>query len=58
MEDDMVKTNDNDEHLYKRHNKSILLLYHVFLVKCRPKIIAKDVEDPIKEVCGNMEICC
>jgi REP element-mobilizing transposase RayT len=53
----MTKTNNNDEHLYKRHNKSLLLYHVVFPVKYRLKIITKDIENLIKEVCRNIEIC-
>lgn len=43
-----------DEHIYKRHNK-ILLLYHlVFPVKYRRKVISLNIGSFIKDIC--MEI--
>ena len=40
-----------DEHIYKRHNKTLLLYHLVFPVKCRRKVIDGAISEYIKEVC-------
>ncbi len=40
-----------DEHVYKRHNKTLLLFHLVFPVKYRRKVINGKISDYIKEVC-------
>jgi REP element-mobilizing transposase RayT len=40
-----------DEHIYKRHNKTLLLYHLVFPVKYRKKIIEKSVSSFIKIIC-------
>ena len=40
-----------DEHLHKRHNKTLLLYHLVFPVKCRRKVISVSVSQTIKETC-------
>ena len=40
-----------DEHIYKRHNKTLLLYHLVFPVKYRKKIISKQISSYIKDVC-------
>ncbi len=40
-----------DEHVYKRHNKTLLLYHLVFPVKYRCKVISGKISDYIKEVC-------
>ena len=40
-----------DSHIYKRHNKTILLYHVVFPVKYRKKLISKDISNSIKEIC-------
>lgn len=42
-----------DNHIFKQHNKSLLLYHIVFPVKYRKKIITKEIENTIKEVCCN-----
>lgn len=44
-----------DNHIYKSHNKSLLLYHLVFVIKYRKKIITNDVEEYIKEICKNIE---
>jgi REP element-mobilizing transposase RayT len=44
-----------DNHIYKSHNKSLLLYHLVFVIKYRKKIITNDVEEYIKEICENIE---
>ena len=40
-----------DEHIYKRHNKTLLLYHLVFPVKYRKKIIEESISSFIKEIC-------
>ena len=40
-----------DEHIYKRHNKTLLLYHIVFPVKYRKKIISEDISKHIKDTC-------
>ena len=40
-----------DEHIYKSHNKSLLLYHLVFPAKYRRKIFTNSVEKSLKEVC-------
>ena len=40
-----------DEHVYKRHNKTLLLYHLVFPVKYRRKVIGGMISDYIKEIC-------
>jgi len=40
-----------DEHLHKRHNKTLLLYHLVFPVKYRRKVISVSVSQTIKETC-------
>ena len=40
-----------DEHIYKRHNKTLLLYHLVFPVKYRRKVISGNLSEYIKEVC-------
>ena len=39
------------EHVYKEHNKTLLLYHLVFPTKYRNKIFTAEVEDTLKEVC-------
>ncbi len=41
----------SDEHIYKSHNKSLLLYHLVFPAKYRRKIFTASVERILKEVC-------
>ncbi len=40
-----------DEHIYKRHNKTLLLYHLVFPVKYRRKVIDGKISEYIKSVC-------
>ncbi len=40
-----------DEHIYKRHNKTLLLYHFVFPIKFRKKIIKENISTFIKETC-------
>lgn len=40
-----------DEHVYKRHNKTLLLYHMVFPVKYRRKVIDGMISGSIKEIC-------
>lgn len=40
-----------EEHIYKRHNKTLLLYHIVFPVKYRKKIIGEGISLFIKEIC-------
>jgi len=40
-----------DAHIYKRHNKTMLLFHLVFPVKYRRKVINGNISDYIKEIC-------
>ena len=39
-----------DEHIYKRHNKTLLLYHLVFPVKYRRKVISGPISEAIKEI--------
>jgi len=39
------------EHIYKRHNKTLLLYHLVFPVKYRRKVISNEVSQTMKEIC-------
>ena len=43
-----------DEHIYKRHNKTLLLYHLVFPVKYRKKVIDGPISEYIKEVCTEI----
>jgi len=40
-----------DEHIYKRHNKTLLMYHLVFPVKYRKKVINGVISNYIKEIC-------
>jgi putative transposase len=40
-----------DEHIYKRHNKTLLLYHLVFPVKYRKKVIEGKISEFIKDIC-------
>jgi len=40
-----------DQHIYKRHNKTLLLYHLVFPVKYRRKVITEAISETIKETC-------
>ena len=37
--------------MYKRHNKTLLLYHMVFVIKYRKKVITKEIEEDIKNIC-------
>ena len=39
------------EHIYKPHNKTLLLYHIVFPAKYRKKVITEEVEETLKEIC-------
>lgn len=43
-----------DDHIYKRHNKTLLLYHLVFPVKYRRKVIDGSISEYIKEVCREI----
>jgi REP element-mobilizing transposase RayT len=47
---------EEDNHIIKSHNKTLLLYHIVFPVKYRKKLLTEDVESTIKEVCERIEI--
>ena len=44
-----------DEHIHKRHNKTLLLYHLVFPVKYRKKVIDGKISEYIKEICLGIE---
>lgn len=40
-----------DDHIYKRHNKNLLLYHLVFPVKYRKKVISEPISDCLKDIC-------
>ena len=46
-----------DEHIYKSHNKSLLLYHLVFPAKYRRKIFSDDVEITLKNICVGISHC-
>ena len=47
----------SDEHIYKSHNKSLLLYHLVFPAKSRRKIFTQEVGERLKEICIEIEKC-
>jgi len=41
----------DDEHIYKRHNKTLLLYHLVFPTKYRKKVLTKSVDITLKNIC-------
>jgi REP element-mobilizing transposase RayT len=41
-------------HIYKRHNKSLLLYHLVFPAKCRRKVLSEEVEYSLKKTCEEI----
>ena len=39
------------EHIYKRHNETLLLCHLVFPLKYRKKVITEEIGDGLKEIC-------
>ena len=47
----------SDEHIYKSHNKSLLLYHLAFPAKYRRKIFTEEVGERLKEICIEIEKC-
>lgn len=47
----------SDEHIYKSHNKTLLLYHLVFPAKYRRKVFAEEVSERLKEICKEIENC-
>ena len=45
---------DEDKHIIKSHNKSLLLYHFVCPVKYRRKVFTKEVEKTLKEICEGI----
>ena len=43
-----------DEHIYKSHNKTLLLYHFVFPSKYRKEVFSKDVEQTLIKVCEDI----
>jgi len=43
-----------DEHIYKSHNKTLLLYHLVFPAKYRRKVFSKEVENTLVEICNDI----
>lgn len=46
-----------DEHIFKRHNKTLLLYHLVFPVKYKRKVINGSISESIKEICLEIGGC-
>lgn len=44
-----------DEHVYKSHNKTLLIYHLVFPAKYRRKVFTSEVEASLKEICLGIE---
>jgi REP element-mobilizing transposase RayT len=52
-----ISNNDaEDNHVLRRHNKTLLLYHIVFPVKYRKKLLTEEVENTVKEVCERIEL--
>lgn len=47
----------NDEHIYKSHNKTLLLYHLVFPAKYRRKVFTEEVREKLREICKDIENC-
>ena len=45
-----------DEHIYKRHNKTLLLYHLVFPAKYRREVFTGEVEESLKSVCVGISL--
>ena len=48
---------DKDKHIYKSHNKTLLLYHIVFPVKYRRSVLTPEVEVTLKDVCIKIGVC-
>jgi putative transposase len=46
------------EHIYKSHNKTLLLYHLVFPAKYRKEVFDESVDNTLKEICENGEDRC
>ncbi|WP_288605563.1 IS200/IS605 family transposase [uncultured Treponema sp.] len=46
-----------DEHIYKNHNKTMLLYHLVFPAKYRRKVFTEEVGERLKEICMEIKKC-
>jgi len=46
-----------DRHIFKRHNKTLLLYHIVFPVKYRHSVLTAEVEITLKDICIEIGIC-
>ncbi|KKQ54419.1 MAG: hypothetical protein US83_C0001G0085 [Candidatus Falkowbacteria bacterium GW2011_GWC2_38_22] len=47
----------DDKHVFKRHNKTLLLYHIVFPVKYRRFVLTKEVEITLRDICSEIGIC-
>ena len=47
----------SDEHIYKSHNKTMLLYHLVFPAKYRRKVFTEEVSERLKGICTEIEKC-
>lgn len=47
----------DDKHIYKRHNKTLLLYHLVFPIKYRRVVLTQAVEQTLKKVCLEIGTC-
>jgi REP element-mobilizing transposase RayT len=43
-----------DQHIYKAHNKTLLLYHMVFRVKYRKSVITKEIGQSLKQICMEL----
>lgn len=43
-----------DEHIYKRHNKSLLLYHLIFPMKYRREVLTKEIGESHKLICDGI----
>lgn len=46
-----------EEHVYKAHNKTLLLYHLVFPIKYRRKVLTPEVSESLKEICVKIGEC-
>ena len=48
---------EKDQHIYKSHNKTLLLYHLVFPAKYRKKVFDEEVDNTLKDVCLEISDC-
>ena len=48
---------ENDRHIYKKHNKTLLLYHLVFPIKYRRSVLTSEVEITLKNICIDIGEC-